>query len=287
MAPNKKKVLRAGKGAVATILPKYVAPKVDQAEPGCKEQSRVILVDRFEASGKVCYSFYFENGGDKTKLFNASCCYVTIVEEGNLSQFFAETEAEAAKRHAVDTHGSKQTEEPKEGWKKSKARKLLFDDIRQGIISLDAKVDKDLSMKVFDMHIKFADWDFNKFANRIKGVQKIIKQQNAQANDDKAAFENFCENHEPSKFSHHGYIQWQGSEAQKLVQKHLKDGTIGSYTKEKYDNPKMEYWLSRSEFCDEFPLSVFRDKIRQEQKTAKYHNTLTVRGKKETYKYSN
>ena len=74
------------------------------------------MVDCFEESGKICYSFYFEeNGGNKTKLFNASCCYVTIVEEGNLSQFFAETEAEAAKRHAVDTHGSKQTEEPKEG----------------------------------------------------------------------------------------------------------------------------------------------------------------------------
>ena len=76
MAPNKKKVLRAGKGAVATILPKYVAPKVDQAESGSKEQIRVILVDRFEASSKVCYSFYFENGGNKTKLFNALCCVV-------------------------------------------------------------------------------------------------------------------------------------------------------------------------------------------------------------------
>ena len=68
---------------------------------------------------------------------------------------------------------------------------------------------------------------------------------------------------------------------------HLKDGTIGSYTKEKYDNPKMEYWLSQSEFCDEFPLSVFRNKIQQEEQTAKYHHTLTVRRKKETYKYSN
>ena len=137
------------------------------------------MVDCFEASGKVCYSFYFENGGDKTKLFNASCCYVTIVKEGNLSQFFVEAEAEAAKRHAVDTHRSKQTKELKEGWKKSKARKLLFDNIRKGAISLDAKVDKDLLMKVFDMHIKFANWDFNKFANCIIGVQKIIKQQNA------------------------------------------------------------------------------------------------------------
>ena len=105
MAPNKKKVLRARKGAVATILSKFVTPKLqDQTKSGSNERSRVILVDCFEASGKVCYSFYFENGSNKTKLFNASCCYVTIVKEGNLSQFFAETEAEAAKRHAVDTH---------------------------------------------------------------------------------------------------------------------------------------------------------------------------------------
>ena len=78
------------------------------------------MVDCFEASGEVCYSFYFENDSNKTKLFNALCCYVTIVKEGNLSQFFAETEAEASKRHAVDTHRSKQTEEPKEGWKNQK-----------------------------------------------------------------------------------------------------------------------------------------------------------------------
>ena len=60
----------------------------------------------------------------------------------------------------------------------------------------------------------------------------------------------------------------------------MKDGTIGSYTKEKYNNPKMEYWLSQSKFCNEFSLSVFRNKIQQEQQTAKYYHTPTVQGKR-------
>ena len=48
----------------------------------------------------------------------------------------------------------------------------------------------------------------------------------------------------------------------------------------------MEYWLTRSEFYDEFPLQVFRDKIRQEIRTSKYVYTMKVRGKTETYKYN-
>ena len=82
------------------------------------------------------------------------------------------------------------------------------------------------------------------------------------------------------------YSQWQGSSAQKLVKEHIKDGTLELYTKAKYEYPKMAYWLSRQEFYDEFPLYAFRDKIKQEIRTSKYHHTMKVKGKKETYKYN-
>ena len=56
-------------------------------------------------------------------------------------------------------------------------------------------------------------------------------------------------------------FQWQGSRAQKLLNKDIKNGVLEKYMKDKYRFPKMEYWLTRPEFYDEFPLHVFCDKI--------------------------
>jgi hypothetical protein len=85
--------------------------------------------------------------------------------------------------------------------------------------------------------------------------------------------------------SHKGYIQWQGSESQKLFKNDVKTGVWAKYTKDNYPkNHKMEFWLTRPEYYDAFPLHVFCDKMRQEIGTAKYLYTLKARGKKETYK---
>ena len=120
------------------------------------------------------------------------------------------------------------------------------------------------------------------------GIRRIIKAKNGRAEDDQKAFDKFVENNEVSTVSHKGYIQWQGSDAQRLLRKDIKDGTLEKYTKENYPkNHKMEFWLTRPEYYDELPLPVFRDKIRQEIRSAKYIHTLNVRGKAETYKYNN
>ena len=88
-------------------------------------------------------------------------------------------------------------------------------------------------------------------------------------------------NNKVSFFSREGYIQWQGSDAQRLLKEDIKAGRL-----EEYGKRKMDFWLSRPEYCDEFPLHVFRDKIKQHIGTKKYHHTLKVRGKSKTYKYS-
>ena len=68
------------------------------------------------------------------------------------------------------------------------------------------------------------------------------------------------------------------------MKKDIDNGVLATYTKENYKFPKMEYWLTRKELYVEFPLQVFRDKIRQEICTKKY--LLTMKKKKPTYNYN-
>ena len=115
---------------------------------------------------------------------------------------------------------------------------------------------------LYYMHQEYALWDFdNTFLRQLEGIRKIIKKNDARADNDQAAFDQFVQNNEVSTFNHCGQIQWQGSRAQKLLNKDIKNGVLEKHTKDKYRFPKMEYWLTRPEFYDKFPLHVFRDKI--------------------------
>jgi len=275
----KKRSLRDGKGATASLLTKFISPRVAPTEDKT-HRSNVVLIDCYkDKNKKLRYSFHLKDG-DTNTLFNSSRRYVTILEEGDPSFFFKKLEGDPEFNSNND--GFK---EPKK-WGKSHARKLLYNDIKEGIVQIDGKVDNKLCTKVYAMHSEYAEWNFDKFPSRIRGIQKIIKKNLERADDDQASFNKFCENNPVSQSSHYGYIQWQGSDAQKLVKRDLKNGVIASYTKEKYKYPKMAYWLTKEEFYDKFPLQVFRDKIRQVILTSKYEHTLKVRGKKGTYKYA-
>jgi hypothetical protein len=85
-----------------------------------------------------------------------------------------------------------------------------------------------------------------------------IKELDFRADEDLEAFRTYKRNHKPSLFSHKGYVQWQGSTAQELLWDDL-----DAYQKDSNQKPK-DLWMSRKEYCDEFPLDAFRDKIKQE-----------------------
>ena len=89
---------------------------------------------------------------------------------------------------------------------------------------------------------------------------------------DVEAFDNYRRNHQPSLFSHHGYPEWQGSEAQRLLKINLEG-------KKKDTMSKMDLWDSTPEFHEHFRLKAFRDKINQEIRTAKYLHSIRERGK--------
>jgi hypothetical protein len=143
-----------------------------------------------------------------------------------------------------------------------------------GLVPLKAKDDEFLMdiHDIYSMRPETSLYSYAKFSSRLSSLRKTIKDANTRAEDDEEAFENYKQNHAPSSFSHKGYIQWQGSEAQELL---LEDMEAGLHEQLE----KKELWLSRKEYCENFPLRAFRDKIYQEIRTAKYLHTLKVKGK--------
>ena len=209
MANNPK--LRAGKGAKATILTKMIRPN-NVAIPHEKHRSTIIITDCFEEKGKHRFLFHLD-GVDETQLLNGSIRYVTIVSEGEPSLFFDVIESNNNNTTGNNSNGQKFVE-PKISWAKSRARKLLYTDVKQEKIPLDAMVNGKRTTDnndVYLMHEEYLMWDYKKFSGRLGGVRKIINRMNRRADEDQATFNNFVENGPVSLFNHKGYIQWQGS----------------------------------------------------------------------------
>lgn len=168
-------------------------------------------------------------------------------------------------------------QEPKEPnikWTKSKARALLYKDIRDGTVPLDPpQAGGGMTLRaVYDLRPEFGEYNYSKFSSRLGSLRTIIKDADHRATADQEAFENFKANHPISLFSHKGYIQWQGSEAQESLLEDIEAGFHQSMGKK-------ELWESRPEYYENFHLAAFRDKVYQEERTAKYLHTLRIKGK--------
>jgi len=89
--------------------------------------------------------------------------------------------------------------------------------------------------------------------------------------EDEKRFEAFVSKQYVSLFSHKGYTQWQGSDAQKALQVDIpaKTNTVLC---------ESEISTARDEYYDHFPLT-FRDFVKQEVRTGKWKHTLAVKGK--------
>ena len=191
--------LQAGRGAHATILTKYIRPP--QQVPNARHQSDIVLLDRED---KI-YRFYLradnDNGNEDAPVLHASCRYVKVTVEGDQSLFF------------------NQNKEPQISWEKSKAKKILYNDIINGNVPLESKFEDNTStMKLQDIYLmrpEYAQYDYKKFSSRLSSLRKTISANQERAEDDQDAFELFVQNNPISYYSHKGYIQWQGSDAQR------------------------------------------------------------------------
>ena len=197
---------------------------------------------------------------------SANARFVKIVAEGDPLKFFDPKAVEKKLR------GLNCFVEPRVKWKKSRAKQILLTDILEGRVSLE---DDDPTMdaeNVFFMHPEYAEYDPDKFAARLHSLRETMKSSNTRSMEDRNAFEVYKALHTVSLTSNHGYIEYQGSESQRLLQKDIANGLHISMG-------KRDLYAFRPEYFDQFPLNVFRDKIYQEIRTGKYHHTCKVLGK--------
>jgi hypothetical protein len=166
--------------------------------------------------------------------------------------------------------------EPKIKWKVSKARVILYQDLAEGKIPRHATDQYGKStMKlevIFQMHGEYKLYDREKFSSRLSKVRDMYDDCMHRKSMDEEAFNTFLHNHNPSLFSHQGYPEWQGSDAQSLLRDDIEANKHNGMS-------KIDLWESRAEYFEDFPLSVFRDKIKQEIRTAKYLHTCREKGK--------
>lgn len=204
--------------------------------------------------------------------YHAVMRYFKVLEEGEEDGFFFRDQAETwkAKEGNAGTF-----QEPKVKWRKSKAKRILYDFLRNGTVPLvQTDADGNETMPVEDilkLHKEFEMYDPDKFESRLRSLRKKILELDDRAAEDRKAFDIFNKNHQVSHFSHKGYIQWQGSDAQELIWDDIEDGKLESMTKK-------ELWESRPEYKEEFPLEAFRKKIEQEIRTSKYVHTVRKKG---------
>lgn len=184
--------------------------------------------------------------------------------------------AAAATRNNATTKKKETWSEPKPKWGKSKARKLLYKDIFDGTVPIKAKDDKGkFTAKLADIYNsreEFKQYHYSKFSSRLGALRKTVADKLKRKALDQEAYDRYLSNHEVALFSHKGYIQWQGSDAQALALEHMEQNL--------HNTTKWAIWHGDyAEFYGNFPLKEFKDKIRQEIRTAKYLHTLEVRGK--------
>jgi hypothetical protein len=265
MGGKRARTLFAGVGAKGIVLSRFVTPTTRNGPD--EDRMKVILVGEEKQTKKgkttVLYSFRRENDGDEQPLLSANARFVKVVEEGNPRMFFDPTALEKKIRNAESF------KEPRTKWKKSTGRRLLYKDLMDGTVppNMDAQT-------VFFMREEYAEYDPDKFAGRLKALRDAILASNTRAGDDFEALRTYKEMHKEkvSFFSHYGYAEFQGSEAQRLLQKDIEDGLHESMGKK-------DLYASRPEYFNEYPLNVFRDRIYQEIRTAKYLHTCKVKGK--------
>jgi hypothetical protein len=260
MAVNKP---RAGEGAKAKILTRMIYPRRPTPNPGA--QSTVVLIAEEEREinrrTQKCFTFHVD-GDDAVDVCYALTRYVHVLEEGEESKIFDP--------RLPGPNAPRQKKEKKEKWRKSKAKKILYDLLMDGTITADMALED-----IYLLDPEFGNHDFEKFKGRVNYMRKKIEDLDNRADADLEAFRAYKANHKPSLFSHKGYVQWQGSTAQELLWDDLDE-----YLKDPTKKPK-DLWLSREEYRNEFPLDAFRDKIKQEIRTAKYIRTRAARDRGE------
>ena len=139
--------LRAGSGAEGKVLTKMIKPTQPNINPKSKHQSNVVILDYLQENEstfyKMCFREDHESGNEDFTLLTANKHFVKITKEGDPSLLFS---IENSNKKAATIKRTKKTKTKKEkhiepdiSWQHSKAKKLLYMDIKKGRIPATAK----------------------------------------------------------------------------------------------------------------------------------------------------
>jgi hypothetical protein len=250
---------RPGLKARGSILTRYIKPKQFVGIDDKNHRSNVVLEGRFrDDKGSEYYEFRYENEQDLEKpLMFGAARMIKILEEGHAAMIFTGPAPPRERK-----------KDPSITWTKSQARKMLYEDICIGNVTIAMKPEH-----VFMMHPEYKEYGWEKFPERLKSLLAIVREAKKRADNDLVAYQAFVQHNPVSTKSHKGYDHWPGSFVQKLA---LQD--ISNKLHEEIGWRQL--WMLRDDYIAAFDdFSAFRDKCKQEIRTMKYYHTLKVYGK--------
>ena len=142
MTKNK---LNAGKGAKGTILTRVIHPTQplpDGYNPN--HRSNVIVKDQYSEDDKWYYKLCFIDDEPGLTSLYAHHCYVAITKEGDKSLFFDKQQITKGKEAKIKLS-------------KSTVRRLLYRDMKEGMVSLE-QMDASYIDQIYIMYPQYAEY---------------------------------------------------------------------------------------------------------------------------------
>jgi hypothetical protein len=116
---------------------------------------------------------------------------------------------------------------------------------------------------VYVQRPEFTEFAYERFRNNLLYLRKDITAKMALASSDSAALANDRSIHPKRAANHRGEPRWEGSEAERLLRLDMDEG------KHQRMKPR-ELYQTRQQYYGNYPLTVFRGHIGQEEKRRKY-----------------
>jgi len=149
----------------------------------------------------------------------------------------------------------------KKNWQNSEAKKLLLQDLRSGLITLDTKM---TPMEVYCQRPEFAEFGgYKNFPSRLRSARQQISSKNDRCVSDSDALAHDRRIYPKAATNYRGEPRWEGSEAERLLRHDMDEGQHEMMT-------PMMFWESRNEYKDNYTSEVFRQHIYQEAKRRKF-----------------
>ena len=229
--------MRPGKGARGTILTRLIKSSdgIPYPNEDPKHRSNVVLQKKAKINGKGVLFFQFDGRIDGDELYYASPHWLKVIEEGNINDLFgtgSQQEPQQEEQQQPNQKGNKKKKKPfkeaKTKWKHSLAKRLLYNDVYNGVVPQDAKDEDGKSTMhledIFQMHDEYKKYDRTKFSARLGAIRKEIKGLISRRDEDYEALKEYIANVPVSYCNWKGFIQWQGSESQELVLQDIESG---------------------------------------------------------------